>query len=89
MMDRVEYKFTDMLMEAGIFVCAFIGIFLLMFIVLSWIFLGTVVWGWGFELTPEQIDDEQKTQFCIVYNISNEECFLVYGDTQSNWEPKH
>jgi len=59
--------------------------FFLAFIIFSWLYLGTVL---GFELTPEQIDDEQKTQFCIVYNISNEECFLVYGDTQSNWEPK-
>jgi len=62
----------------------FIAVFLISYIVLSFIYFGSV---WGYELTPEQIADEQKTQFCIVYNISNEECFEVYGDTQSNWEP--
>jgi len=70
----------EILFFAGIFIIIFFGLY----IILSWIFFGAVS---GYELTPDQIDDEQKTQFCIVYNISNEECFLVYGDTQSNWEP--
>ena len=82
MMDREQL--IDILSAVGISAVCFIVIFLIMYFVLSLIFLGTVS---GFELTPDQIDDEQKTQFCIVYNISNEECFLVYGDTQSNWEP--
>ena len=60
----------------------FIVVFLIAYVVLSWIYLGTV---WGYELTPEQIADGKKTQFCIVYNISNEECFQVYGGT--DWEP--
>ena len=63
-----------------------IGVVCLTFTMIFLIFIGLMIAN-GFELTPEQIDDEQKTQFCIVYNISNEECFLVYGDTQSNWEP--
>ncbi len=62
----------------------FVSVFLVAYIVLSLIFLGSV---WGYELTPEQISDEQKTKFCIVYNISNEECFQVYGGT--DWEPEH
>jgi hypothetical protein len=44
--------------------------------------------SYGLELTPEQIADERKTQICIIYNISNEECFLVYGDINNDWEPE-
>jgi len=64
-----------------------IGIICFIFSIIMLIFLGIKI-TYGFELTPEQIADEQKTQFCIVYNISNEECFQVYGDTQSYWEPE-
>jgi len=71
-------------LATALFIC---GIICLLFTMILMVYIGIKI-GYGFELTPEQIADEQKTQFCIVYNISNEECFLVYGDTQSNWEPK-
>ena len=66
-------------------IAIFIVVFFIAYVVLSLIYIGIAL---GYELTPDQIADEQKTQFCIVYNVSNEECFEVYGDTESNWEPK-
>ena len=50
---------------------------LLVFVVLSWIFLPTI---WAFEMTNQMKEDETTVQMCIMYNINSTNCDQVYGD---------
>jgi len=54
---------------------------LLVFVVLSWIFLGTVS---GFTMTNQMKKDETTVQMCIMYNINSTECVQVYGGVPEN-----
>jgi len=49
---------------------------LLVFVVLSWIFLPTV---WAFEITEQMKTDEIMVKTCQTYHINNTECDQVYG----------
>ena len=54
---------------------------LLVFVVLSWIFLPTI---WAFEITNQMKKDETTVQMCIMYNINSTECVQVYGGVPEN-----